>query len=112
MDGYDHHVYLEVPVIQSQPPGRAQLPDERLRGVHCGVGGPAGAPPEGGAADPVAVDRVGWKVIDEKRVAEGLQPVALAKSTRDEYLNMQPEHIEFAGALGLGVFEDAKIELG
>ena len=63
------------------------------------------------ATDPVAVDRVGWKVIDEKRVAEGLQPVALAKSNRGGYLNMQPEHIEFAGALGLGVFEDAKIEL-
>ena len=61
--------------------------------------------------DPVAVDRVGWKVIDEKRVAEGLQPVALAKTNRGGYLNMQPEHLEFAGALGLGVFEDAKIEV-
>jgi hypothetical protein len=100
MDGYDHDVYLEVPVIQSQPSGRAQRSDERLRGIHCGAGGPAGVPPEGGAADPVAVDRVGWKVIDEKRVAEGLQPVALAKSKRGGYLNMQPEHIEFAGALG------------
>jgi hypothetical protein len=37
--------------------------------------------------------------------------VALTKSNRGGYLNMQPEHIEFAGALGLGVFEDAKIEL-
>jgi len=44
------------------------------------------------ATDPVAVDRVG--------VAQGLQPVALTKTNRGGYLNMQPEHIEFAGALG------------
>lgn len=64
------------------------------------------------ATDPVAVDKVGWKALDEKRREMGLAPVALSKpdkvSTR---LNCQPEHIEIAASLGLGVFDDAKIDL-
>ena len=64
------------------------------------------------ATDPVAVDKIGWKALDRKRVEMGLAPIALSKpdkvSTR---LNCQPEHIEIAGALGLGEFDDAKIDL-
>ncbi|MBL8295948.1 MAG: DUF362 domain-containing protein [Bryobacterales bacterium] len=64
------------------------------------------------ATDPVAVDKVGWKALDEKRREMGLAPVALSKpdkvSTR---LNCQPEHIEIAASLGLGVFDEAKIDL-
>ncbi len=66
------------------------------------------------ATDPVALDKVGWRVIDEKRVAVGMQPIALAKpdgKSIQQSLNMAPEHIEVAGALGLGVFDDAKIDL-
>jgi hypothetical protein len=64
------------------------------------------------STDPVAMDKVGWKAIDEKRAAAGMLPIATAKPDADStFLNMQVEHIEIAGALGLGVFEDAKIDL-
>ncbi len=59
------------------------------------------------ASDPVALDRVGWKVIDAKRAEVGRQPIALAKPDQDSrFLNMQVEHIEIAGALGLGECRD------
>jgi hypothetical protein len=39
-------------------------------------------------------------------------PLALAKPDKDStYLNCQIEHIEIAGMLGLGVFDDAKIDV-
>lgn len=64
------------------------------------------------ATDPVAVDKTGWKVLDRKRAEMGMAAIALSKpdkvSTR---LNCQPEHIEIAGALGLGEFDDARIDL-
>ncbi len=64
------------------------------------------------ATDPVALDKTCWQVIDEKRVQEGMLPVALSKPDADStFLNCQPEHVEIAGALGLGVFDDKKIEL-
>jgi uncharacterized protein (DUF362 family) len=63
------------------------------------------------ATDPVALDRTGWLAIDAQRLRKGLAPVAFAKPDADSrYLNCQPEHIEIAGALGLGVFDDEKIE--
>jgi hypothetical protein len=64
------------------------------------------------ATDPVALDKTGLKVIDEKRKAVGMLPLALAKPDGDShYLNCQIEHIEIAGMLGLGVFDDNKIDL-
>jgi len=63
------------------------------------------------ATDPVAVDRIGWKVIDSKRAEMGMPPVGRAKPDEDStYYRMQPEHIEIAGALGLGVFDENKID--
>ncbi len=63
------------------------------------------------ATDPVALDKIGWAAIDAKRVEKGMQPVAASKPDADStFLNCQPEHIEIAGALGLGVFDDKKIE--
>jgi uncharacterized protein DUF362 len=63
------------------------------------------------ASDPVALDRTGWLAIDEQRVRKGMAPVAFSKPDADShYLNCQPEHIEIAGALGLGVFDEKKIE--
>jgi hypothetical protein len=39
-------------------------------------------------------------------------PLALAKPDKDShYLNSQIEHIEIAGMLSLGVFDDPKIDL-
>jgi len=64
------------------------------------------------ATDPVALDHTGWKAIDAKRAEAGMASVALSKPDKvSTYLNCQVEHIEFAGALGLGVYDDAKIEV-
>lgn len=64
------------------------------------------------ATDPVAVDKVGWKVIDEKRMAMGMAPVAESKPDKaSTFVHCQVEHIEIAGALGLGEFDDKKIDL-
>jgi uncharacterized protein (DUF362 family) len=59
------------------------------------------------STDPVAVDKVGWGVIDKKRVEKGMLPVGEAPPDADStFYRMQPEHIEIAGALGLGVYKD------
>jgi uncharacterized protein (DUF362 family) len=64
------------------------------------------------ATDPVAMDKIGLKVIDEKRASVGMASVALSKPDADShYLNCQVEHIEIAGSLGLGEFDDKKIQL-
>jgi hypothetical protein len=64
------------------------------------------------ATDPVALDHICWKEIDKKRVGAGMKPVAEAKPDQfSTFLNRQPEHIEIAGALGLGVFRESKIDL-
>lgn len=64
------------------------------------------------ATDPVALDKTGWKVIDAKRAEVGMLPIATAKPDADStFLNMQVEHIEIAGALGLGTFADDKINV-
>jgi uncharacterized protein (DUF362 family) len=64
------------------------------------------------ATDPVALDKTGWKAIDAKRIEVGMLPIATAKPDKDStFLNMQVEHIEIAGALGLGVFDDKKMDV-
>jgi uncharacterized protein DUF362 len=64
------------------------------------------------ATDPVALDKTGWKVIDGMRAHKGMAPVASAKPDNDShFLNCHVEHIEIAGALGLGEFDDSKIDL-
>jgi uncharacterized protein (DUF362 family) len=64
------------------------------------------------ATDPVALDKTGLKAIDAKRAQTGMASVALSKPDADShYFNCQVEHIEIAGSLGLGVFDDQKIEV-
>ncbi len=64
------------------------------------------------STDPVAMDKTGWKAIDEKRVAVGRLPIALMKpDEHSQFLNGQVEHIELAGNMGLGVFDDEKIQV-
>jgi uncharacterized protein (DUF362 family) len=64
------------------------------------------------ATDPVALDKIGWKAIDAKRAEVGRPPIALLKPDQDSTrLNCQVEHIELAGNIGLGVFDDAKIDV-
>src|SRR3984893_3408017 len=64
------------------------------------------------ATDPVALDRMTWKAIDEQRLAVGMKRIADDKPDQfSTFLNRQPEHIEIAGALGLGEWDEKKIEL-
>lgn len=64
------------------------------------------------ATDPVALDKTGWQVIDAARARNGMAPIALSKPDQDShFLNCQVEHIEIAGALGLGEFDNKKIDL-
>jgi uncharacterized protein (DUF362 family) len=64
------------------------------------------------ATDPVALDRIGWKELDRKRVAMGMKPIAEAKPDAfTSFLNRQPEHVEIAGTLGLGTWDERRIEL-
>ena len=64
------------------------------------------------ATDPVALDKIGWKEIDKKRAEVGVPPIELLKPDEDsQWLNCQVEHIELAGNMGLGVFDDEKIRL-
>ncbi len=64
------------------------------------------------ATDPVALDHVCWREIDEKRLAVGR--LKLADELPDQFstfVRKQPEHVELAGALGLGEWEWSKIQL-
>lgn len=71
--------------------------------------------------DPVAMDRIGWEIIDAKRKElgwPGVGSMGTAASASKEpggrrteaFHIRQPEHIPLAGTLGLGVFDRAKIE--
>lgn len=63
------------------------------------------------ATDPVAMDRIGWAAIDAQRVAVGMKPIALDRPDQySKFLNRQPEHVEIAGAMGLGEWDLAKIQ--
>ncbi len=64
------------------------------------------------ATDPVALDKTGWRVIDAKRAEVGVPSIALLKPDEDSnWLNCQVEHIELAGNMGLGVYDDADIRV-
>jgi uncharacterized protein (DUF362 family) len=64
------------------------------------------------STDPVAVDTIGLGVIDARRAAAGMAPIASAPPDNDSmFVRMQPEHIELAGLLGLGESDDRKIDL-
>ncbi len=64
------------------------------------------------ASDPVALDRVGWREIDRKRLALGMRTIAEDRPDQySTYLSRQPEHVEIAGALGLGEWDEGKIDL-
>lgn len=67
------------------------------------------------ATDPVAMDHVGWEIVDAKRVEKGLAPVgAVGKlgidADREGFDMRQPQHIPLAGTLGLGVFDKERID--
>jgi hypothetical protein len=63
------------------------------------------------ATDPVALDHVEWEIIDAKRKAQGLPPVAATGRVALDPLGTegfdvrQPQHIALAANLGLGLFD-------
>ncbi len=64
------------------------------------------------ATDPVALDKIAWEALDRKRVSIGMKP--LSEALLDDFsgfVRMQPEHVDIAGALGLGVADRSKIDL-
>ena len=64
------------------------------------------------ATDPVALDRIGWEVIDAKRVEVGKPKLVEDKPDQfSTFVHRQPEHVEIAGALGLGEWDRQKIDL-
>ncbi|MCW5981208.1 MAG: DUF362 domain-containing protein [Bryobacteraceae bacterium] len=109
-----------IPSIVDHPVIRAKVVLHILDGVkaayHGGPGGKVGKymwhhNTMYFATDPVALDKIGWRIIDEKRKEVGMRPVGEAPADEDStFYRMQPEHVEIAGALGLGEFDDAKID--
>jgi hypothetical protein len=77
------------------------------------------------ATDPVALDHVGWKIIDAKRAKEGWPSVARMglegeyrlvdwkegiQAPSEQFEMRQPEHIPLAATLGLGIFDPKRID--
>ena len=64
------------------------------------------------ATDPVALDRIGWEVLDARRAEAGMKKLADDYPDKfSTFVRRQPEHVEIAGALGLGEWDRGKIEL-
>jgi hypothetical protein len=68
------------------------------------------------ATDPVAMDHVGWDILDGVRAQRGWAPVGRMgvagnnRSGGEAFYLRQPEHVPLAGLLGLGEYEPARIE--
>jgi hypothetical protein len=64
------------------------------------------------STDPVALDHIGWEAIDAQRQTVGMKSIAESLPGKySTFVRRQPEHVEIAGALGLGVWDRAKIDL-
>jgi hypothetical protein len=64
------------------------------------------------ATDPVAMDTTGLKAIDAKRLASGMKSVFdAAPDDISVFRHPQPEHIEMAGTMGLGIWDEKKIQV-
>jgi hypothetical protein len=109
-----------IPSVVSLPVFRQKFVLHIVDAVRASYHGGPGAKPEYiwepktlyFGTDPVALDKTGWKAIDQKREQVGMAPIALSKpDNASHFLNCQVEHIEIAGQLGLGEFSDDKIQL-
>lgn len=109
-----------IPAVVSMPVIRNKVVLHILDGVKGVYHGGPGAKPQFVwehktmyfATDPVAVDHIGWKALDAKRVEAGMQPVALDRPDKfSTFVSRQPEHVEIAGALGLGEWDEKKIDV-
>jgi Domain of unknown function (DUF362) len=109
-----------IPAVVNLPVFRQKVGLHIVDGVRSLYSGGPGARPQYMwehktlyfGTDPVALDKVGWKVVDEKRTALGLEPVAFSRADQhNRFSHPQVEHIELAGILGLGEFSDEKIQI-
>lgn len=109
-----------IPAVVSMPVIRSKAVLHILDGIRGVFHGGPGAYPEFVwehramyfGTDPVAVDRIGWKQIDRQRLGFGMLSVSDAAPDRYAvYASRQPEYIELAGAAGLGIADDSKIDL-
>lgn len=111
---------LFIPAVVDLPVIRQKTVLNIIEGVKAGYNGGPGTPPQFVwehktmyfGTDPIALDKTGWRVIDAKRKLEGLPPVA-ETAPGDKFNNYwgQPQHIELGSQIGLGIFDDKKIEL-
>ena len=67
------------------------------------------------ATDPVALDRVGWAILDAHRAGASMPPLAstglkLTNPGGEAFDERQPQHVLTAGAAGLGESDLAKIK--
>jgi hypothetical protein len=109
-----------IPAVVSMPVIRNKTVLTIIDGVHgLYAHGPAGG--DGAcvwehktmyfATDLVAADRIGWGVIDAKRVSMGLLPEQTAPPDfAGGMLVRQPQHIEVAGQMGLGEYRGDLID--
>jgi uncharacterized protein (DUF362 family) len=109
-----------IPAVVAMPVIRNKVVLNILDGIKALYhGGPSGRPQFVWehetlyfGTDPVALDTVGLRVIDSKRVAAGMKRTVEAPPDQfDTFVHKQPEHIELAGAFGLGEGDETKIDL-
>lgn len=109
-----------IPAILDHPVFRQKVVLNIVDGVKAQWDGGPGGRPEFiwehktmyFGTDPVALDKTGWKVIDQKRVEKGLSPIAGGRASEvNRFSFPQVEHIELAGILGLGEFDDARMDV-
>jgi hypothetical protein len=109
-----------IPAVVNLPVFRQKVVLHVVDGVKAQYnGGPGGRPPYMWehstmyfGTDPVALDKTGWKVVDAKRAEQNMEPVAFSKADRENrFSHPQVQHIELAGILGLGEYDDGKIDL-
>jgi uncharacterized protein (DUF362 family) len=108
-----------IPAVVSMPVIREKVVLNILDGVKGLYHGGPGSKPQFVwehrtlyfATDPVALDHIGWRVIDEKRVSAGMKLLVDDKPDQfSHFVHRQPEHVEIAGALGLGEWNLDKID--
>ena len=109
-----------IPAVVSMPVIRNKTVLHIMDGVKALYHGGPGARPEFVwehktmyfATDPVALDRIGWNELDAKRLAVGMKRIAEDRPDKfSTFLSRQPEHVEIAGAMGLGEWDQKKIDL-
>jgi len=109
-----------IPAVVSMPVIRTKVVLNILDGVKGLYNGGPSARPEFVwehhtlyfSTDPVSLDHIGWEVIDAKRESVGMKKLVESLPDKNStFVHRQPEHVEIAGALGLGVWDREKIEL-